>query len=111
MEIQNVTIEDAEELLDIYAPYVKDTAITFEYEVPSVEEFRKRIRNILKKYPYIVEEKEGEILGYAYAGVLPHTTGQLKLRYMYVKIRERVVLAELYMKDWKTFLKCKIFLI
>ena len=46
MEIQNVTIEDAEELLDIYAPYVKYTAITFEYDVPSVEEFRQRIVNI-----------------------------------------------------------------
>ena len=46
MEIQNVTIEDAEELLNIYAPYVKYTAITFEYDVPSVEEFRQRIVNI-----------------------------------------------------------------
>ena len=53
MEIQNVTIEDAEELLDIYAPYVKDTAITFEYDVPSVEEFRQRIVNISDRYPYI----------------------------------------------------------
>ena len=67
--IRIATENDAEELLNIYAPYVEKTAITFEYEVPSVEEFRKRIRNILKKYPYIVEEKEGEILGYAYAGV------------------------------------------
>lgn len=46
-----------------------------------------------------------------YLKTVPHTTGQLKLRYMYGKIRERVVLAELYMKDWKTFLKCKTFLI
>lgn len=53
MEIQNVTIEDAEELLDIYAPYVKYTAITFEYDVPSVEEFRQRIVNISDRYPYI----------------------------------------------------------
>ena len=59
--IRIATENDAEELLNIYAPYVEKTAITFEYEVPSVEEFRKRIRNILKKYPYIVEEKEGEI--------------------------------------------------
>ena len=67
--IRIATENDAEELLNIYAPYVEKTAITFEYEVPSVEEFRIRIRNVLKKYPYIVEEKEGEILGYAYAGV------------------------------------------
>lgn len=36
MKIENVTTNDAEELLEIYAPYVRDTAITFEYEVPSV---------------------------------------------------------------------------
>lgn len=61
--------EDAEALLDIYAPYVKETAITFEYEVPSVEEFRKRIESILKKYPYLLAEQDGKITGYAYAGV------------------------------------------
>ena len=43
--------EDAEKLLAIYAPYVEQTAITFEYEVPTVEEFRERIHNTLKKYP------------------------------------------------------------
>lgn len=59
--------QDAEQLLEIYAPYVEHTAITFEYEVPSVEEFRKRIAAILEKYPYYVAEKDKEILGYAYA--------------------------------------------
>ncbi|MEI3202240.1 MAG: GNAT family N-acetyltransferase [Lachnospira eligens] len=68
MEIQNVTIEDAEELLDIYAPYVKYTAITFEYDVPSVEEFRQRIVNISDRYPYIKAVDNGQIVGYAYAG-------------------------------------------
>lgn len=58
---------DAERLLNIYAPYVKQTAITFEYEVPSCEEFARRIENTLKKYPYLVAEKGGEIWGYAYA--------------------------------------------
>ena len=43
--------EDAEALLSIYAPYIKHTAITFEYEVPSVEEFRKRIAHTLQHYP------------------------------------------------------------
>lgn len=61
------TPEDAEELLKIYKPYVKDTAITFEYEVPSVDEFSKRIENTLKLYPYIVAVNENKILGYAYA--------------------------------------------
>lgn len=61
-------LEDAEALLKIYAPYIKQTAITFEYEVPSVEEFCGRIERILKKYPYLVAEQDGELIGYAYAG-------------------------------------------
>ena len=60
--------EDAEKLLAIYAPYVEQTAITFEYEVPIVEEFRERIHNTLKKYPYLVAEQTGEPVGYAYVG-------------------------------------------
>ena len=60
--------EDAEEILKVYAPYVEKTAITFEYEVPSVEEFRGRIENTLQHYPYLVAEDETGILGYAYAG-------------------------------------------
>lgn len=69
MKIRIATAEDAKELLEIYAPYVEKTAITFEYEVPSVEGFRERILHVLKKYPYIVAESDGQILGYAYAGV------------------------------------------
>ena len=59
--------EDAEKLLAIYAPYVENTAITFEYEVPSAEEFRERIEHTLSMYPYLVAERDGEIMGYAYA--------------------------------------------
>ena len=67
MRIERVTIDDAPELLAIYAPYVKDTAITFEYEVPTLEEFRTRIIKIGSKYPFIKAVDNGEILGYAYA--------------------------------------------
>ena len=52
--------EDAEALLAIYAPYVEETAITFEYEVPSVEAFRARIAHTLATYPYIVAVEEQE---------------------------------------------------
>ena len=52
--------EDAEALLAIYAPYVEETAITFEYEVPSVEAFRARIAHTLSTYPYIVAVEEQE---------------------------------------------------
>lgn len=67
--IRSAKPSDAESLLAIYAPYVTDTAITFEYDVPSVEEFRTRINDTLLKFPYLVAEEDGKILGYAYAGV------------------------------------------
>lgn len=66
--IRAAEAEDAEKLLEIYAPYVKKTAISFEYEVPSVEEFAGRIKKTLQRYPYLVATVEGEIAGYAYAG-------------------------------------------
>lgn len=65
--IRPATPEDAEALLQIYAPYVKNTAISFEYTVPSVEEFAERIRKTLVRYPYLVALRDGEIVGYAYA--------------------------------------------
>lgn len=67
--IRSADISDAEALLKIYAPYVDKTAITFEYDIPSADEFSARIRETLRKYPYIVAEANGRILGYAYAGV------------------------------------------
>ncbi|MBO5209791.1 MAG: GNAT family N-acetyltransferase [Lachnospiraceae bacterium] len=68
IQIRVAKVEDAEELVEIYAPYVKETAITFEYEVPSVEEFADRIRKTLTQYPYLVAVIDSEIVGYAYAG-------------------------------------------
>lgn len=68
IRLRMATVQDAAELVKIYEPYVKNTAITFEYEVPSVEEFANRIRNVLTKFPYIVAEVDGIILGYAYVG-------------------------------------------
>ena len=65
--IRTATLSDAQALLNIYSPYVEHTAITFEYDVPSVEEFAFRIKNTLQKYPYLVAEKNGRLLGYAYA--------------------------------------------
>lgn len=66
VKIRMATKADAKEILEIYAPYVKDTAISFEYDVPSVEEFAERINNTLKKYPYIVAIDNNQIIGYAY---------------------------------------------
>lgn len=69
IQLRAAVPEDAASLLDIYAPYVADTAISFEYSVPSLAEFTQRIQNVLKRFPYLVAEKKSsrEILGYVYA--------------------------------------------
>lgn len=59
--------EDGPSLLEIYAPYVTDSAVTFEYAVPSEEEFTRRVRDISAEYPYLVCGAGETILGYAYA--------------------------------------------
>ena len=61
---------DVPQMLAIYAPYILTTTYTFEYEVPSEEEFLARFRGITEKVPWLVWEEEGKILGYAY-GSLP----------------------------------------
>lgn len=68
IKIRDAGIEDARRLLEIYEYYVRNTAITFEYAVPSLSEFQNRIRNTKKRYPYLVIERDGVIEGYAYAG-------------------------------------------
>lgn len=68
IRIRRATAGDAVELVEIYRPYVEKTAITFEYNVPAEEEFRARIEKTLKRYPYLVAEKDKELLGYAYTG-------------------------------------------
>jgi len=64
--IRVARIDDAEAILNIYAPAVATTAISFELEPPSVQEIRERIANTLKKYPWLVFEDRGSVLGYAY---------------------------------------------
>lgn len=66
--IRNAAMSDAERILEIYDYYVRNTAITFEYETPTISEFEGRMKNTMKKYPYLVILKDGRIEGYAYAG-------------------------------------------
>lgn len=67
MNIRIATIADAPHLQAIYAPYVENTAVSFEYVPPTVAEFEARIRKTLERYPYLVAEENGEIIAYAYA--------------------------------------------
>lgn len=60
--------EDAKRLLEIYAYYVEHTAISFEYDVPTLSEFQRRMENTMERYPYLVITKDEVVQGYAYAG-------------------------------------------
>lgn len=66
MRVRFATEEDALALLKIYAQYI-DTTVTFEYVLPSEEEFRNRIREYSEMYPYLVCEDHGKIVAYVYA--------------------------------------------
>ena len=66
--IRNATVDDAVALAAIYAPYVSDTAVSFEIEPPTSGEFAKRITRTLERFPYLVAEVGGLVAGYAYAG-------------------------------------------
>ncbi len=68
LKIRNATVDDAAALLKIYAHYVENTAITFEWTTPTLEEFQSRIAATLENFPYIVAELDGKVIGYAYAG-------------------------------------------
>lgn len=67
ISLRQATVSDARQLLSIYAPYVTDTTVTFEYDVPSIDNFIFRISSTLQTYPYYVALADGEIVGYTYA--------------------------------------------
>lgn len=68
MILRNASPSDAPILRAIYAPYVENTAISFELVPPSAEEFTARITRTLERYPYLIAEEDGKVLGYLYAG-------------------------------------------
>jgi L-amino acid N-acyltransferase YncA len=70
MQIRVATDDDAAWIIEIYGPIVRESAVSFETEVPTVEEIRRRISETLKTYPWLVAEEGGEMLGYGYASAL-----------------------------------------
>lgn len=64
MEFRLAKKADAQRLLEIYRPYVEKIAITFEYEVPTLEEFENRIEKIGSQFPYLLAIENGKIIGY-----------------------------------------------
>lgn len=70
--IRQASIEDGYSLLSIYRPYVENTAITFEEDPPSLEDFQHRMASTLERYPYLAALSDGRIAGYAYTGPFHH---------------------------------------
>lgn len=83
--IRFAKMEDAEELLALYTPYVTDTVITFEYEVPSLEEFKDRMRQTMKSTRIWSQNRMARFLDIAVQGhskVVRHMTGQWKQQFI-----------------------------
>ena len=102
--------EDMESVQKIYAPYVLKTAITFEYEVPSVAEFENRYHAIMQKYPFLVSCVNNEIVGYAYAGsfIGRRMIGRQNFPSILKMICIERALAKNCMQNWKKFCVCKM---
>lgn len=66
--IRSVQIKDVPQLADLYNFYVQTSSVTFEEDLVSIPEFEQRVNEISAKYPYLVYEENGRIVGYAYAG-------------------------------------------
>lgn len=66
--IRCINLSDVQPTLDIYAPFVQHTAVSFEYEVPSIKEWESRIEAYTKEFPWLVCAYEGMVVGYSYAG-------------------------------------------
>jgi len=78
IKIRKATLADVPRLLEIYGYYVEKTAISFEYDIPSLEDFSNRVQNTLKNYPYLVVEEDGKVWGFVYGGAF---VGRAAYRY------------------------------
>lgn len=70
IKLRLATLDDCDAILGIYRPYVECTSITFELETPTHGEFLARMKDIMSFFPYLVVERDGEVVGYAYAHFL-----------------------------------------
>ena len=113
MEIRLATPGDAEEILAIYAPYVRNSAVTFEYDVPEISAFRTRMEETLERYPYLAAVEEGRIVGYAYAGPLgkraAYQHSAVMSIYLEEHCRQRGIGRRLYQELEKRLLRQNVF--
>lgn len=67
LKFRSATVDDSNAILDIYTPFIANTTVTFEIEVPTHDDFRHRVESLVSNFPYIVAEDDGKIIAYAYA--------------------------------------------
>lgn len=67
LEIRIALESDAAAVAAIYAPIVAETAISFETVPPSAKMMAERMRSTLATHPFLVAERAGKVVGYAYA--------------------------------------------
>ncbi|MEL6194719.1 MAG: N-acetyltransferase family protein [Bacteroidota bacterium] len=67
--IRDASMDDAQRILDIYAPFILNSRTSFESEVPSLADFQQRMADTQKTHPWLVYEADRHIAGYAYAGL------------------------------------------
>ncbi len=67
MYIRPITNNDTVNIHKVYTYYIENTSITFEEQIPSIEDFHKRIQSISERYPYLIAEDHGQLIGFAYA--------------------------------------------
>ena len=72
MSVRIAAAADISAMLNIYAPYVENTTVSFEYTPPALAEFTRRFETVTAQFPWLVWEENGQILGYAY-GSAPFT--------------------------------------
>ena len=70
--IRLATSSDAPQIADIYRPFVLETPVSFENEAPNAEEMVNRINTVLLTHPWLVADREGQVMGFAYSS--PHRT-------------------------------------
>ena len=88
ISLEDAAPEMAGDLLAIYAPYVAETAVSFECVVPTLADFAARIRRIQSDgYPWLVARRNGEIVGYAYAGILKNRHAYFRSAELSIYIR------------------------
>ena len=69
MLIRHAEPDDAAGCLAVYAPFANDTAVSFEQEAPSLEDYRQRITRVSGTHAFLVAEDSDDIAGFAYGGV------------------------------------------